>query len=366
MNENEQQHLIFVICDSIFNSVFKSQVLTPLLQRLESNQNLHITLVSFEGSKPDSKKMIKIIPAHDRLHFVLGRRFPYVGKMSLLSPVHQLSRVLELLPAGNIIARGPIAGYVALKAVARSVCTKNADSKHFSVTVQARGLCAEEYRYAHQSSSFSFFKKLLFGYFYRSLANLEKTVFGAQNNTAQLVSLEAVSPALKNYLVDTFHADPSCIEIAAHDLPAHIPQEQVVKWHKEIRQKLNIAQDATVYCYSGSYKPWQCVTETIDYFFKKFVENSSSFLLVLTTDVELFKQALAARALSQQNYAVLMVDPDDLYRYLSAADYGMLFREKDVINWVSRPTKMLEYQAVGLSVLHNNTVALLTDTYKGI
>jgi len=35
----------------------------------------------------------------------------------------------------------------------------------------------------------------------------------------------------------------------------------------------------------------------------------------------------------------------------------MLFREQTIVNWTSRPTKLLEYQAVGLEVVHNNTVA---------
>jgi len=53
-----------------------------------------------------------------------------------------------------------------------------------------------------------------------------------------------------------------------------------------------------------------------------------------------------------------------LYVYLAAADYGLLFRHKDIINWVSRPTKMLEYQAVGLKIIHNNTIEWLSENKK--
>ena len=46
----------------------------------------------------------------------------------------------------------------------------------------------------------------------------------------------------------------------------------------------------------------------------------------------------------------------------------MLVREKDIINCVSRPTKMLEYQSAGLKIVHNNTVAWLAsqEIYKFI
>jgi hypothetical protein len=55
-------------------------------------------------------------------------------------------------------------------------------------------------------------------------------------------------------------------------------------------------------------------------------------------------------------YFVLSVEPKKLDRYLCACDSGLLFRDKDIINWVSRPTKMLEYQAAGLQVIHNHTI----------
>lgn len=367
MNENKQQHLTFVIFDGIFNSVFKSQVLTPLLQLIERNEQLHVTLVSFEFRKPEHAKLVKLIPAHDRFHFILGRRFPYVGRLGLVSAVHQYVRLLELLPVGQIIARGPIAGYVVLQAVKR-YARKNPGVVHVSpVTVQARGLCAQEYRYIHRTRYYAFLKNPLFGYIYCSLTRLERVVFGAHkdpNKIVDNVTIEAVSPALKEYLIDTFQADPARIDIAVNDVPREMSKEQVTQWRHEVRLQLQIPEDTTVYCYSGSYKPWQCVTETIDYFCEKLELDDKSFLLVLTTDLHSFRHELVSRCIPEDNFAVLSVDPFDLYRYLSAADYGMLFREKDIINWVSRPTKMLEYQAVGLQVLHNDTVAWLKNQYK--
>jgi hypothetical protein len=50
-----------------------------------------------------------------------------------------------------------------------------------------------------------------------------------------------------------------------------------------------------------------------------------------------------------------------IYHYLAAADIGIIFRKPHIINWISRPTKILEYQAVGLKIIHNNTVAMLAD-----
>ncbi|MFH1832527.1 MAG: hypothetical protein ABH827_07080, partial [bacterium] len=60
-------------------------------------------------------------------------------------------------------------------------------------------------------------------------------------------------------------------------------------------------------------------------------------------------------------YKIISVRQEQLYEYLSCANFGFLLREEDIINWVSRPTKMLEYQAVGLKIIHNNTIAWLTE-----
>ena len=81
----------------------------------------------------------------------------------------------------------------------------------------------------------------------------------------------------------------------------------------------------------------------------------------MTPDKNKFIEACGKQNIAKQHYAVLNVGAQDVYKYLAAGDYGLLFREPDVVNWVSRPTKMLEYQAVGLKIIHNKTVAWLAD-----
>ena len=67
--------------------------------------------------------------------------------------------------------------------------------------------------------------------------------------------------------------------------------------------------------------------------------------------------------INKQNYIIKTVAYSEIYKYLSAADYGIIFREINVLNWISRPTKALEYEAVGLKIIHNNTVKWLVDKY---
>ena len=72
----------------------------------------------------------------------------------------------------DIIARGPLAGFVVIKAL---TATKN---KPKTLSIQARGLCAEEYRYAHLKIKQPFYKIPIHKHIYQELKKTECEVFG--------------------------------------------------------------------------------------------------------------------------------------------------------------------------------------------
>lgn len=353
---------MYIIYDGVENSVFQSVVLAPLLHRLEADSNLEITLVSFESRQIPAVKLMRLVPAHDRLHFVLLRKTAFIGKIVLWFGVLQLYRLLGRLPCHHIITRGPLAGWIAMHTL-RLIRLKRINHQNGTVlpslVVQARGLCAEEYRYTHVRQKYGVGKSVCCYLMYRSLLNIEREVFGGQIGVD--FAIEAVSQALKEYLVRHFQANHAAISVASWDIPQAVPGAQVSSWRQHVRKSLKIDENALVYCYSGSFKPWQCAEETIKFFAEKYQKDPRSFLLILSQDKDLFIRVLEKCAIPRSQYRVISIGPRHLLEYLSAADIGLLFREPDVINWVSRPTKLLEYQAVGLRVVHNNTVACLVS-----
>jgi hypothetical protein len=218
-------------------------------------------------------------------------------------------------------------------------------------------LCAEEFRYVHTKNKTGFIHGFCCYLIYRLLWLVERAVFNGSIVTEYTV--EAVSPALKDYMVKNFGTDSAKIFIAQHDIPKPVSAHQIEQWRMQIRKCLNIRHDAYIYCYSGSFKPWQCAEETVEFFVEQYHKDNKNHLLILSQDKDVFTKVLESHAIPKSNYRVINVSSRYLLEYLSAADAGLLFREPDVINWVSRPTKMLEYQAVGLKVIHNNTVAWL-------
>ncbi len=344
--QNHSNNLIFIIYDGIENSVFQSQVLQPLITQLQECQEIVVTLISYERKKFSHEQLQKIIPTHDRFHVIIRYRLPFMIPGSLWLAAYQLNKILRTQKSDTVMARGPMAGLIAQRATQFLKETPN-------LKVQARGLCAEEYRYAHEKSSY--LCKAWHWFRYQQFKKLERNAYANKDK----ITIEAVSPALKDYLIKEFGADASHISIASRDIPQIINKEHVGQWRKQARHELNIPNDAFVYCYSGSHKPWQCVTESIAYVVQQYQKDPKSFLLVLSQDQKKFEAELTINILPATSYRILSVHPEKLFYYLAAADAGLLFRDKDIVNWVSRPTKMLEYLAVGIGVIHNDTVAWL-------
>lgn len=343
------QHLIFILHDSIENSVFQGQILHPLLNKKETDKNLTITLISFENKQYTKAKLKKIINTN-LINCILLKKNRYLGMKSLYPLIQALKKQLTSFNHYKLIARGPIAGYIAQKAVNPTQCAQ--------LTIQARGLLTHEYAYAHKNSSVLL--RWLHALRARQYTAIERTIYNTKKNLIP-TTIEAVSPALKNYLIAQYNTDSSRITIAQHDIPKALPREKKDTARTRIRTQLGISDTAMVYCYNGSIKPWQCPEMVLKTFCMVLEKNNNAHLLILTQNKTEFLDLLTQHPLKQNNYTLLSIAHTQVLDYLSACDVGFLFREPHVINWTSRPTKLLEYQAAGLEIMHNNTVALLAE-----
>ncbi len=338
--------LFFVIYDSILNSVFVSQVLTPLIAIKNQNSSIDIEIISFEQNTKRAYTYARSL--HIPITLTILKRLPFLGTTSLLPAAYYLRCLLNTALSYDIIARGPLAGFICTHAVNPSLCT--------SLTVQARGLLAQEYLFTHAQKNI--FRSLR-AYQYH---HLEELIYGTYAQYPQKFSftIEAVSIALKKYLIQTFNTPSHSISIAQHDIPLTINDCDKKKWKDTIRTELGIPQDAYVYCYNGSAKSWQGTQEVVSYFAAQAQGNHNAYLLILSQDYHEFTKLLASYTQHKKRHLILQVPHEDIYKYLCAADAGLLFRSPHIVNWVSRPTKALEYHAAGLDIIHNNTVHYLT------
>lgn len=343
---------IMVIYDGVANSVFQGQVVAPLMSYRAQHPQIPVLLVSFETNIHSRRyePLIRQLREHN-ITLMICRKYPLIHRLSLMLASRQLKTILSAYPHYSLIARGPLAGYICLQAYTPSKCT--------AFTIQARGLLAAEYDYMTRNNIG--IRRWYDRYKIRLFTKIETIVYGYHTNS---VTIETVSTALTQYLIATFGTPAALIYTTHHDIPPAIDAQQKKLWRTHIRQALLIAPDAHVYCYNGSAKAWQCPQQTIDYFYHQWQSNKKSFLLILTQDCAHFRQLIQQYNIPITHYAILQVPHDQVYQYLAACDTGIIFREPHSINWISRPTKILEYQAVGLTIIHNNTIALLADAER--
>jgi hypothetical protein len=341
---------IMVIYDGIENSVFEGQVAQPLIKYRAQHPTQPILLISFERhpNKALFTKTEAMLKTY-AITLIILKKYPLITHVPLLLATRPLQKILSKLGNYQVIARGSLAGYICLRAHNPARCA--------TLTIQARGLLAEEYALSTRDT-----KGLVVWYHsykLRLFKNIETFVYtSATDNTIQI---QAVSSALKDYLIATYGTPASRITIANHDIPLPIPQAQKQEWRAATRSALAIADTTHVYCYNGSAKVWQCPQETVAYFAQQYAQNPDSLLLILTQDTAVFKPIVEEHRLPAHSYRIMHVEHAQIYTYLAACDTGIIMREINAINWTSRPTKILEYQAVGLAIAHNNSIGYLQE-----
>ena len=341
-----KKNLIFVVYDGIENTVFSGQVLEPLLKK--QSEYSKIIIISFEPKKLSSTK-INTLTKHLSIEFHECKRIPFIGKLSLHYASHQLKKILSSQNKNyDLIARGPFASWISKKSI-NSRCKK--------LTLQARGIAAKEYEYIHQNKT-SFIKKIAHSFRKFQLSRIEKKAY--REHTDIQTEIEAVCPALKDFIIKEYRLSKDKITIAKDDIPQKIKPKKIQELRQKHREKLDYKDNNTVYCYNGSCHAWQCPEKTIQFFEKKYLKNKTRRLLIITLDVKEFEKLLAKSKLPTTSYKILSIAHKNVHQYLSACDFGIIFRKKHIINWTSRPTKALEYQSVNLSIIHNNTVAYLS------
>jgi len=342
--------LVFVVYDSIKNSAFAGQVLQPILKRINQNPKQKVYLVSFEKEKLTQEEISKYIPENKNLIFILLRRTPFFAKFGLYYSVLQLKNLFKnFTQEYSVICRGALAGWVGIKSIDPDLCK--------SFTVQARGLLPEEHEYSKREIKNLFIKKLNF-FITKELTKVEKETY---KSNIKNFKIESVSDALKDHIIKKYEVNQENIILATYDIPEAISNNQLCEWKKDIRQKLHISQNTHVYCYNGSVKAWQSIELVINFFKQELYNNKNIFLLVLTQDQTEFENLLITNQINKDYYKVLYVEHSEIYKYLAACDTGLIFRKNNIISWVSRPIKAMEYKSAGLKIVHNNTVKWLID-----
>ncbi len=142
---------------------------------------------------------------------------------------------------------------------------------------------------------------------------------------------------------------------SAHQLtyvPCCVP---AVVFNRTVREKtraeLALAHQV-VLAYAGTLGRYQHIEDGLIPFFRAMAEQHSGVhLLALVPDVDAMRRMLHRQGVPSDQATVLTVAQQEVGRYLSAADAGLLLRAPSRMNRFSQPTKLGEYLAAGLPVI---------------
>ena len=79
--------------------------------------------------------------------------------------------------------------------------------------------------------------------------------------------------------------------------------------------------------------------------------NQNVKILLLTKDTSVVEKYLLQYPDLRSRIISLYVNNNEVFKYLNAADFGILFRENTIMNNVASPTKFAEYMLCGLPVI---------------
>jgi glycosyltransferase involved in cell wall biosynthesis len=120
-----------------------------------------------------------------------------------------------------------------------------------------------------------------------------------------------------------------------------------------VRRELGL-EGRRVLVYAGGLGGWYLTESMIDFLATARQRDPSVFSLILTqSPPELVLRGLKRRGLAESDYLVRRVAPEEMPRYLQAADFGMSFIKPSYSKLASSPTKLAEYLASGLPVICN-------------
>jgi glycosyltransferase involved in cell wall biosynthesis len=146
--------------------------------------------------------------------------------------------------------------------------------------------------------------------------------------------------------------------------------EDRARERESVRAELEIG-DRPVMVYAGKFTGWYMEREMADFFAVARRSLPELLFLVLTqADPAPMLNALERNGLGAGDYRVLRAEPDEIGRYLAAADFGISFIRPSFSKISSSPTKVGEYLGAGLPVVSSAGIgdvdALLRDNGVGV
>jgi glycosyltransferase involved in cell wall biosynthesis len=131
------------------------------------------------------------------------------------------------------------------------------------------------------------------------------------------------------------------------------------------RRELGIG-DRRVIVYVGKFTGWYMEREMVDFFAAaRRLDPALLFLVLTQADQEVLWRELARAGIRDADVRVIRAAPEEVGRYLAAADFGISFIRRSFSKVSSSPTKIGEYLGAGLPVVSSAGIGDLDGLLGG-
>lgn len=151
---------------------------------------------------------------------------------------------------------------------------------------------------------------------------------------------------------------PCCVDAERFRLAATTSREQ-------LRQELNLTRRRVI-IYVGALGGWYLTEEMTEFLATAHRQDQATFSLILTqSEPSRLKERLRELGITERDYLVRQVPPEEVPRYLKAADIGLSFIKPCYSKLSSSPTKIAEYLAGGLPVVSTAGIGDVDEILEG-
>jgi len=327
--------VLFVSDAGLHSSAFDTQVWFYLRKLKQKNPLVFLVILQqgFLSSKL-KQKLEKVKEEIGRERVFVFKQFPRFSSFIMEKESLRLRKILKDVSFDVIHAHGAAGSFMAIRAWPQ-----------VPVIADLRGLVSEEFRIYGKG----FFSKIRA----REFDEIEKFVM----KNAKFVF--CVSERFKKLLEDKFGNE----NIMA--VPTLVDCEKFFfspELRREFRKKLSV-DSKTVFVYSGSMVKWQ-KPEEIALFFSRIKKRKKEAVLFFLTPQRKKAKKLLSKYINLKDCLVETVASQEICGYLNAADFALIFRDKDIVNEVASPIKIGEYLLCGLPVIATKGIGDFDEIFK--
>lgn len=196
---------------------------------------------------------------------------------------------------------------------------------------------------------------------YLNLDNYDPQIIEQAEKNAVILSDWRV--AVSNKLVDYWRNEYGYNKEGHCVIPCTINKDFQIPVDKRNIEILNkqVGIDLTkiIITFSGGTDKWQSFDKIITFANDVLSLNKEFFFLFLTKENSLID---SLKIKFPKNVMQKWVKPNEVKKYLSLSDYGVLLRENTVTNQVASPTKLAEYLAMGLIPIISDNIGDYSET----